>query len=244
MKSSTFLTLLLASALPTLAFADHATDSRIEKAAKNSYNFHVVLQDKVKADAANGIVTLTGTVEDKDRRRSPRTPLAELPGVVHVDNEITVEGGQPEHSDGWIAFKIRSTLLVRANVSATKTHVDVHERRRSRCTGTAETSAQKQLTEEYAKEIEGVKSVKNDIVIVGPNGATPTMSDKMDDASITAQVKFALLGNSATSALKTKVTTEGGVVHALRRGGQRRRPATSPPGSRYACAASCRSTTG
>ncbi len=39
-----------------------------------------------------------------------------------------------------------------------------------------------------------------------------TLGDKIDDASITAQVKVALLIHQSTSALSTKVSTTDGVV--------------------------------
>ena len=39
-----------------------------------------------------------------------------------------------------------------------------------------------------------------------------TMGEKIDDASITAQVKSSLLSHRSTSALKTKVATTDGVV--------------------------------
>ncbi len=39
-----------------------------------------------------------------------------------------------------------------------------------------------------------------------------TVGDKIDDASITTQVKYALLSHKGTSALKTKVTTVDGVI--------------------------------
>jgi len=212
MKPSLLIACFLAASVPTLAFAERDSDHNAQQMAKDSYNLHVVLQDNVKVSVDNGIATLTGTVQDKEQKSLAESTVSGISGVDRVDNEITLAGGQPEHSDGWIAFKIRSTLLVRANVSATKTRVDVMNGDVT-LGGTAENSAQKQLTEEYAKEIEGVKSVKNDIVVVAPNGSAPTMSDKIDDASITAKVKFALLGNSATSALKTKVVTDGGVVN-------------------------------
>ena len=44
-----------------------------------------------------------------------------------------------------------------------------------------------------------------------PN-AEPTLGDKIDDASITAQVKIALLTHHSTSAVKTTVKTSNGVV--------------------------------
>jgi len=212
MKLSKLLILILAAALPaSLALADHDTDNRIEVTAKGSYNFHVVLQDKVKARADNGIVTLKGTVEDKDQRTLAEDTVSGLPGVVRVDNEITVEGGEPVHSDGWIAFKIRSLLLVRANVSATDTHVEVHGGAVT-LSGTADSVAQKELTEEYAKEVDGVQSVTNNISVGEPGNPKPSVRDEVDDASITTQVKLALLGNRATSAVGTKVKTQAGVV--------------------------------
>ena len=45
-----------------------------------------------------------------------------------------------------------------------------------------------------------------------PSKKTQTVGDKIDDASITAQVKMTLLLNRSTSALKTSVTTKEGVV--------------------------------
>jgi osmotically-inducible protein OsmY len=211
MKSLPFLTVLLAAALPTLAFADRDTDRRIEKSAENSYNFHAVLDDRVKADADNGVVTLKGTVEDKEQRELAEDTVSDLPGVVRVDNQITIAGGQPEHSDGWIALKISGLLLVRANVSATNTHVDVRNGAVT-LTGTADSLAEKELTAQYAREVDGVQSVKNDMAVNPPSNPTPTTRERVDDASITAQVKFALLADRATSAVKTKVSTRDGLV--------------------------------
>ena len=60
--------------------------------------------------------------------------------------------------------------------------------------------------------IDWVKSVKNDIVVKNRPAMGETIGEKIDDASITSQVKFALLSHKATSALKTKVTTTDGVI--------------------------------
>ena len=38
------------------------------------------------------------------------------------------------------------------------------------------------------------------------------MGEIIDDASITTQVKYALMSHSSTSALKTKITTNAGLV--------------------------------
>ena len=205
---SLLVSLLLAS--PIVLFASHATDNKIEEAAKASYNYRTVLDGNVKVKAKDGVVTLTGTVQDKDDRDLAVDTVENLPGVVSVNNEIKIKPAYPEKSDGWMAVKIRSRLLVKANVSAASTKVEVNDGNVI-LTGTAENIAQKELTTAYAKDIEGVKSVRNDIV-VADQPAKRDLGDKIDDASITSQVKFALLTHKSTSALKTKVTTVDGVV--------------------------------
>jgi hyperosmotically inducible periplasmic protein len=211
MNRSTLLrTLFAMTVAPSLSFAS-STDSKIEDAAKNSYNFHTVLEDRVSVKSDNGVVTLTGTLPDRDERALAEDTVSNLPGVVRVDNEITIESGPAEHSDAWIATKIRMDLLVHANVSATATHVDVHDGVVF-LTGTVDNRAQKDLTEAYVKDIEGVRSVKNDLVVREGDQNDRTAGAIVDDASITSQVKYALLTHRSTSALKTKITTNGGNV--------------------------------
>ena len=97
-------------------------------------------------------------------------------------------------------------------MSATKTDVNVTDGIVS-LSGKASSIAQKELTTEYAKDVEGVKDVKNQMTVT-KNPAKPdeTVSEKIDDASVTAQVKASLLSHRSTSALKTNVETTDGVV--------------------------------
>jgi hyperosmotically inducible protein len=209
MKNQTLSALLVILAGPIALLASSATDNKIEDAAKSSYNYQTVLEDHVKIKVKDGVVTLTGTVQDKDDRDLAVDTVENLPGVISVNNQIKVEPAHPEKSDGWIALKIRSRLLTKANVSATSTKVVVNDGHVV-LSGTADNAAQKELTTVYAKEIEGVKSVKNELSV--KDSVPSTMGEKMDDASITSHVKFSLLRHKSTSALKTKVTTSEGVV--------------------------------
>jgi hyperosmotically inducible protein len=202
---------MLAATLPAALFASSSTDSKIEDAATSSYNYRTVLAGHVKVKSSDGVVTLTGTVQDKDDRAMAEDTVQNLPGVVSVDNEIMVKSDYPEHSDEWIAVKIRSELLVKANVSATSTKVDVKNGIVT-LTGTAQSLAQKDLTEAYAKDIDNVKTVRNEIVVESPATSDSTVGEAVDDASITSQVKYALLSHRSTSAMATKVTTVNGVV--------------------------------
>lgn len=212
MKNKILSLLVVITASPLALFASSSTDRKIEEAAKSSYNYRTVLEDHVKVKADDGVVTLTGVVQDKDDKELAEDTVENLPGVVRVDNQIKVQSDIPEHSDKWIALKIRSRLLVKSNVSATSTKVDVADGHVT-LTGTADNVAQKELTEAYAKDVDGVKGVNNQMVVKSSPPAKETMGEKMDDASITSQVKYALLTHKSTSALKTKITTTDGVVH-------------------------------
>jgi osmotically-inducible protein OsmY len=190
------------------------TDSRIESSAAKSYIFKTTLKDdSIKAESKDGIVTLTGTVAAASHKSLAEDTVASLPGVKSVDNQLVVTGDQPaEHSDTWISMQVKTALLFHRNVRGFGTDVNVKDGVVI-LTGEASSLAQKELTTEYAKDIDHVKSVVNDMTIAQtPAAPDATAGDKIDDASITAEVKSALLSHHSTSALHTKVTTRDGVV--------------------------------
>ena len=116
-----------------------------------------------------------------------------------------------EKSNEWLALKVRAAILFHRNVSAEKTHVYVEEGIVT-IRGEASSEAQKELTTEYAN-VEGAKEVRNEMKVVEtPKNEGRTIQEKIDDASITAQAKMALLFHRGTSALKTSVATKEGIV--------------------------------
>jgi osmotically-inducible protein OsmY len=190
------------------------TDSRIESSAANSYTFKTTLKDdSIKVDSKDGVVSLTGTVAKASDKSLAEDTVASLPGVNSVSNQLVISGEQPaEHSDAWITMKVKTALLFHRNVSATGTSVYTKDGIVT-LQGVASSMAQKELTTEYAKDIDNVKEVKNDMTIAATPGAPDaTIGDKIDDASITAQVKSSLLSHHSTSAMHTGVTTTDGVV--------------------------------
>jgi len=109
-------------------------------------------------------------------------------------------------------MKVKSALTFHKHVSATETGVHT-DNGVVTLSGTATSKAQKDLTGEYAKEVEGVTAVRNNLVVGRPgHTAHDTVKGKIDDASITAQVKTALLFHRGTHILATKVDTRNGVV--------------------------------
>jgi len=207
--------IVAAVALLMLSVPVHATimDDRIVSTAKNSYMFKTYLQDDdIKIESRDGAVTLTGIAADNFNKSLAEETVAGIPGVKSVDNRLEVKGAPPSaNSDAWIRDKVKFTLLFHRSVSAGTTEVDVKDGIVT-LRGDATSQAQKDLTTEYAKDVEGVKDVNNEMTIAKTSKKTQTVGGKIDDASITAQVKMTLLFHRSTSAINTKVETKRGVV--------------------------------
>lgn len=200
---------LLALSVPVLATT---MDDRIESSAKQSYVFKTYLHgDDIKIQSRNGAVAMTGIVSEESHKSLAQETVAGLPGVKSVDNKLETKGENPaKNSDAWLTTKVKTALLFHRSVSAT-TKVDAKDGIVT-LRGDAANLAQKELTTEYAKDVEGVKDVNNEMTVTKSPKKTRTAGEKIDDASITGQVKMTLLYHRSTSALNTKVVTKNGVV--------------------------------
>lgn len=208
---------LLMTSIPAPVSAND-TDARIESAAKDSYVFRKYLkEDAIQIESKDGAVTLTGTVAEESHQSMAQETVASLPGVKSVDNRLALKGESvAEKSDLWVSMKVKTTLLLHRNVNL-MTEVDTKDGIVT-LQGEAKNQAQKDLTTEYVKDVEGVKDVQNEMTI-STNPDEKTMGEKIeavgesiDDASITALVKMTLLYHRSTSAVHTKVETANGVV--------------------------------
>ena len=202
------------------AHAASKMDNRIEASARKSYVFQTYLKgDDIKIQSKNGVVTLTGSVLEESHKSLAQDTVAELPGVKKVDNQLEVKGDRPAaNSDMWLGTKVKTTLLFHRNVNGVKTEVSVKDAVVT-LRGNADSEAQGELTTEYAKDVTGVKDVKNEMIVSAAptkkaalKKKVETVGEKIDDASITAQVKMTLLYHRSTSAVSTKVKTKNGVV--------------------------------
>ena len=210
----TFAAVMAAMFVTSAPLRASETDDKIESSFKQTYVYRTYLKDDaVKTDAKNGVVTLTGTVSEESHKALAQDTVASLPGVARVDNQLATKAEvAAENADTWIGRKVKLALLFHRNVNAGKTAVEVKDGVVT-LKGEASSTAQKELTAEYAKDIEGVKEVKNEMTVAAaPEKAERTAGEKMDDASITAQVKTALATHRSTSAMKTTVVTLNGEV--------------------------------
>jgi len=200
--------------MPAAALAGPAEiDRRIEESARRSYVFtNYLTSDAIAVEAKDGIVTLTGSVAADSAKALAQETVAGLPGVKGVENKLEVTGSPTASSDAWLSDKLKITLLFHRSVRAGKTEVEVKDGVVT-LRGRAENQAQKELATEYARDIEGVKEVINEMTVSPePEGGPRTAGEKIDDASITAQVKLALLLHRSTSAVATTVRTKRGTV--------------------------------
>jgi osmotically-inducible protein OsmY len=216
MKFKTIISMAAAAmALVSISVPSHASklDNRIESSVRQTYIFKVYLKDDdIKIKSTDGVVELTGVVADDLNRSLARETVAGLPDVKGVDNRLEVKGAAPTaNSDAWLHDKVKSTLKFHRRVNGDTTAVEVRDGVVT-LRGDADNQAQKELTTEYAKDVEGVKDVQNEMTVARNPKKMNTVKEDIDDASITAQVKLTLLYHRSTSAISTSVTTKKGMV--------------------------------
>lgn len=137
----------------------------------------------IKTETTNGMVHLTGKVDD-EIDRDLATELAKgIEGVVSVDNDLTVATGTRSSStakssttkDGdrpfgvWVddattTAMVKSKLLADPNIKGTKIDVDTRADVVT-LSGTVGSKQQKELAEQIAKNTGDVKQVKNQLVV-------------------------------------------------------------------------------
>lgn len=188
-------------------------DENIESTARNTYVFKTFLQeDDIKIVSRDGNVTLTGIVADNFNKSLAQETLAGISGVRNVDNKLGIKGESPTaNSDAWLRDKVKATLMFHRSVNGLKIEVNVKDGIVN-LRGGAESLAQKELAAEYARDVDGVQGVNNEMILIKTAKETQTAGQKIDDASITAQVKLSLLYHRSTSAMNTKVETNNGDV--------------------------------
>lgn len=189
-------------------------DEQIARTARNLYVFKTYLKaDDISIKSEYCFVTLTGTVSEEPRRVLAEETVASMRGVRSVNNKLEVKGERsPENSDVWIGARVKTVLFFHRSVSGIKTEVSVKDGVVI-LRGEALNQAQRELTTEHAKDVDGVKDVKNEMTVSKTEKTeVVAVKGRIDDASITAQVKMSMLFHRTTRILKTHVETDNGVV--------------------------------
>jgi osmotically-inducible protein OsmY len=203
-------TLILPAPTRADAVGDRQTEHRIVAVLDQQH----ALRGEVQARASDGIVTLTGRVQDRDQRALAAETVGAVPGVLAVDNRLELATPEPERADGWIALKVRSALLLGRGVRASTTNVAVQDGVVT-LTGTADSERQSRLTAALARDIEGVRSVRNELLVrrdEGPGAPVPATPPPADEAALSAAVTAALRSAPALAGKRISVEADGAVV--------------------------------
>ena len=190
------------------------TDRRIESAFRKSYVFSAYLQgDDIQIHSRDGVVTLTGTVSEETHLSLAADTVADLPGVKSVDNRLEVKGEIPEkNSDAWIQMKLKTMLKLHRNLHNANVEITVRDGRVN-LQGEVGSQAEKELTTELVRDVEGVKEVDNEMTVAkARHEEHKTVGEFVDDASIYSQIKLALVFHRGTNVFKTDISVERGVV--------------------------------
>ncbi|MDO6567632.1 BON domain-containing protein [Alteromonas sp. 1_MG-2023] len=193
----TILSILVATSMTTAAFAgDMETDNKWEKGAKDAwidgkaeatllFNGNLDSFD-INTDVDNGNVVLTGKVDHSVDKKLAEELVANIDGVISVDNQLTViekkdmdnmtsdmSDDADEESDkqvgtltdAKIATVIKTRLLMDSDISGFDIDVDVQEGNVT-LTGNVDSDAERQLAIEIAKNASDVKHVEDNLQII------------------------------------------------------------------------------
>lgn len=118
-------------------------------------------------------------------------------------------------SDARLEAQISTTYALSPHLQGGDITVSVQEGTAT-LTGAVPEDINKELAEQFARNVEGVTEVDNQLVIdadyVRPDAETRSFGDRITDATITAAVKSKLMWTRYAEGLATEVSTESGKV--------------------------------
>jgi hyperosmotically inducible protein len=129
-------------------------------------------------------------------------------GVAACSATRTQRAPGEEIDDATLLTSVKSALVANPVTEAGEINVDVY-RGTVKLAGFVDTPKEKSTAAEVARNVDGVKSVQNDIAV---NGKASTGGEVFDDSILTAKVKAALIESPDTKAHQINVETKEGVV--------------------------------
>lgn len=130
------------------------------------------------------------------------------------DNRSKADEWQGKANDAWLDGKIETSYMLNRYLNPFAIDTEVKNGVVT-LSGEVESEIDKELAGEIAKGTEGVKEVNNELQVVAGSrdvggqqaGNDRDFGDFVDDATITARVKYALIANGSTEGLSIDVDT-------------------------------------
>ena len=124
----------------------------------------------INVDVEERVVTMTGTV-DRQELKTKATELGEtVAGVERFNNDLDIEAekasvqGSDEMGDAMIAAKIRARIASDSRLEGAEIDVEVEDGVAT-LTGTVANEDQKEAAETIARDTDGVREVKNNLMV-------------------------------------------------------------------------------
>lgn len=164
MKTKTIL-IVLFTLISMIAFAqEKLPDQEIEDVIENQINYdHAINTNNLNINSVDGIVELTGWVTNIKAKERAADIAGLVKGVRSVSNRIEIKTRE-DISDKDIKTDIMASLLSNPATESYKVDVDVSNGI-VELTGTVDSYREKQLCENVAKSVDGVKKLENKIDI-------------------------------------------------------------------------------
>lgn len=217
---------------PLDTMAEHVNDARREAQIWTSFavNPHLhAFELTVKVDGNKAV--LNGKVENSVAKDLAEQIAQGVDGITHVDNRIVVDSSyeRPKHASSERGFSekvedatttatIKSKLLWNSHTDGLDIHVDTNNGKVT-LTGSAATSAEKDLAGQIARNTEHVVGVNNEIAVSGkPDASARAKStgehaeQAVSDSWISTKVKSSLMFTRGVSSFDIDVATTNGVV--------------------------------
>lgn len=133
------------------------------------------------------------------------------------DNHSTAQKVGNQLSNSAITAKVKAALVADSRTKAFDTNVETDGDAMVSLHGTAPTQEAKQAAAEVARNVDGVKSVRNSLVVTGDRTANPKTISAKGEATgengwLTTKVKGALVDDDRVSAMDVKVESNQGAV--------------------------------
>ena len=208
------------------------TDARQETQIWTTYALNPNLRaTNLKVEVKGSKATLSGTVEEGIEKELTKQIALGVSGIKEVDNQIVVDANyaapartSPERSfgevvdDSTVTAAVKSKLLWSKHADGLRTEVETMNGRVT-LSGTANSSAAKDLAGRLARNTDGVVAVDNKLTIEPKPNVSDVAGKKADQAAlavsdswITTKVKSTLLYSRWVHGSDIKVETKSGIV--------------------------------
>lgn len=202
-------------ATPFVTLRASDADGLIKDTFNTSYVRTTILrEDDIMVDCSNGVVLLTGHVTDEFHKAMAQEMMANLAGVMTVENRIQITNDTPATIPCVAtAASVRGMLAIHRDMEFRSLEVKI-QAGTAVLQGQACSRRQRNLITQYVMCVGGVDTVQNDMTVGEGADAQPGIQKEcVDDASITAQVKMVLKCRRSSIPQALHFTTRCGVVH-------------------------------